>query len=72
MFEVKKIWKEGKIFVFFRGNGLNVMKVVFESVIRFYVYEMFKGVIMDVKGGEKVDIGIMGRFVVGGLVGVVV
>lgn len=69
--EVKKIWKEGKIFAFFRGNGLNVMKVAPESAIRFYAYEMLKGVIMDAKGGEKADIGTMGRLVAGGLAGAV-
>ncbi|XP_021762422.1 calcium-binding mitochondrial carrier protein SCaMC-1-like [Chenopodium quinoa] len=69
--EVRKIWKEGKIPAFFRGNGLNVVKVAPESAIRFYTYELLKGVIMDARGGEKADIGGMGRLVAGGLAGAV-
>uniref|UniRef100_A0A7C9DNK9 EF-hand domain-containing protein n=1 Tax=Opuntia streptacantha TaxID=393608 RepID=A0A7C9DNK9_OPUST len=71
MSEARKIWKEGKIFAFFRGNGLNVMKVAPESAIRFYTYEMLKGVIVDAKGVDKGDIGPMGRLVAGGLAGAV-
>ncbi|CAO2828662.1 unnamed protein product [Amaranthus hypochondriacus] len=69
--EVRKIWNEGKIFAFFRGNGLNVVKVAPESAIRFYTYELLKGVIMEARGGEKADIGGMGRLVAGGLAGAV-
>ncbi|KAL9229382.1 hypothetical protein vseg_004853 [Gypsophila vaccaria] len=69
--EVKKIWKEGKIFAFFRGNGLNVVKVAPESAIRFYTYELLKGVISDAKGEDKADIGAVGRLVSGGLAGAV-
>lgn len=69
--EVRKIWKEGKIPAFFRGNGLNVVKVAPESAIRFYTYELLKGVIMDARGGEKADIGGIGRLVAGGLAGAV-
>ena len=69
--EVRKIWKEGKMFAFFRGNGLNVVKVAPESAIRFYTYEFLKGVIMDARGGEKADIGGMGRLVAGGVAGAV-
>lgn len=68
---VSKIWKEGKVFAFFRGNGLNVVKVAPESAIRFYTYELLKGVIMDARGGEKADIGGMGRLVAGGLAGAI-
>lgn len=71
MSEAMKIWREGKIFAFFRGNGLNVMKVAPESAIKFYTYEMLKGVIVDAKGGDKGDIGPMGRLVAGGLAGAV-
>ncbi|XP_074275137.1 calcium-dependent mitochondrial ATP-magnesium/phosphate carrier protein 3-like isoform X1 [Silene latifolia] len=69
--EIKKIWKEGKIFAFFRGNGLNVIKVAPESAIRFYTYELLKGVISDAKGEDKADIGAAGRLVSGGLAGAV-
>ncbi|XP_074301658.1 calcium-dependent mitochondrial ATP-magnesium/phosphate carrier protein 2-like [Silene latifolia] len=71
MSAVKKIWKEGKIFAFFRGNGLNVLKVAPESAIRFYTYELLKGAISDAKGEDKADIGTAGRLVSGGLAGAV-
>ncbi|XP_027123926.1 calcium-dependent mitochondrial ATP-magnesium/phosphate carrier protein 2 isoform X1 [Coffea arabica] len=66
---VKSIWKEGGLFGFFRGNGINVFKVAPESAIKFYTYEMLKNVI----GGNKEhqDIGTSGRLVAGGLAGAV-
>ncbi|GMH06898.1 hypothetical protein Nepgr_008738 [Nepenthes gracilis] len=68
---IKQIWKEGKLFAFFRGNGLNVLKVVPESAIRFYTYEMIKGFIANAKGEERADIGASGRLVAGGMAGAV-
>lgn len=69
---VRDIWKEGGLLGFFRGNGLNVLKVAPESAIRFYTYEMLKGFIAKVKGLEdKADIGTAGRLFAGGLAGAV-
>lgn len=68
---IKEIWKNGRFFGFFRGNGLNVVKVSPESAIRFYTYEMLKNVIVDWKGEEKSDIGASGRLIAGGLAGAV-
>ncbi|KAL5581484.1 hypothetical protein UlMin_013926 [Ulmus minor] len=68
---VRTIWKEGGLLGFFRGNGLNVLKVAPESAIRFYTYEMLKTVIVDAKGGEKSDIGTLGRLLAGGIAGAV-
>jgi solute carrier family 25 (mitochondrial phosphate transporter), member 23/24/25/41 len=69
---VKTLWKEGGLVGFFRGNGLNVLKVAPESAIRFYTYEMMKTFIVDAKGGEeKADIGGMGRLLAGGIAGAV-
>ncbi|KAJ6796183.1 calcium-binding mitochondrial carrier protein SCaMC-1-like [Iris pallida] len=68
---IKDIWKEGRLLGFFRGNGLNVMKVAPESAIRFYVYEMLKTAIVDARGEDKSDIGASGRLVAGGLAGAV-
>ncbi|XP_016496130.2 calcium-dependent mitochondrial ATP-magnesium/phosphate carrier protein 2 [Nicotiana tabacum] len=68
---VKNIWKEGGLLSFFRGNGLNVMKVAPESAIKFYTYEMLKNVIASTKGEEQGDIGASGRLVAGGLAGAV-
>lgn len=66
---VKSIWKEGGVLSFFRGNGLNVVKVAPESAIKFYTYEMLKNFI----GGEegKGDIGTSGRLLAGGMAGAV-
>ncbi|KAI3806944.1 hypothetical protein L1987_22862 [Smallanthus sonchifolius] len=65
---VKNIWKEGGILSFFRGNGLNVVKVAPESAIKFYTYEMLKDII---GGGDKDDIGTFGRLLAGGMAGAV-
>ncbi|XAR50411.1 hypothetical protein NMG60_11004728 [Bertholletia excelsa] len=68
---IKSIWKEGGLLGFFRGNGLNVIKVAPENAIKFYSYEMLKAVIGDLKGGEKEDIGTSGRLMAGGVAGAV-
>ncbi|RDX99312.1 Calcium-binding mitochondrial carrier protein SCaMC-2-B, partial [Mucuna pruriens] len=69
---IKDIWKEGGFVGFFRGNGLNVLKVAPESAIKFYSYEMLKGFIASAKGEEaKADIGAMGRLLAGGIAGAV-
>ncbi|KAF8691442.1 hypothetical protein HU200_040583 [Digitaria exilis] len=68
---VKSIWRDGGLLGFFRGNGLNVVKVAPESAIRFYTYEMLKEYIMKSKGEEKSDIGTSGRLMAGGLAGAV-
>ncbi|XP_062223774.1 calcium-dependent mitochondrial ATP-magnesium/phosphate carrier protein 2-like [Phragmites australis] len=68
---VRDIWREGGLLGFFRGNGLNVVKVAPESAIRFYTYEMLKEYIMKSKGENKSDIGTSGRLMAGGLAGAV-
>lgn len=65
---VRNIWKEGGVVSFFRGNGLNVVKVAPESAIKFYTYEMLKNWI---GGGDKDDIGTSGRLLAGGMAGAV-
>ncbi|KAI4375425.1 hypothetical protein MLD38_013291 [Melastoma candidum] len=69
---IKNIWREGGVLGFFRGNGLNVMKVAPESAIKFYAYEMLKNAIVNAKGGEdKAEIGAGGRLLAGGLAGAI-
>ncbi|CAH9142732.1 unnamed protein product [Cuscuta epithymum] len=68
---IKNIWKEGGFLGFFRGNGLNVLKVAPESAIKFYAYEMLKNAISSGKGGEHGDIGTPGRLVAGGMAGAI-
>ncbi|KAL6604477.1 hypothetical protein ACP70R_042904 [Stipagrostis hirtigluma subsp. patula] len=68
---VKNILRDGRLLGFFRGNGLNVVKVAPESAIRFYTYEMLKEYIMKSKGENKSDIGTSGRLMAGGLAGAI-
>ncbi|KAL2539384.1 Mitochondrial substrate carrier family protein [Abeliophyllum distichum] len=56
---------------FFRGNGINVLKVAPESAIKFYTYEMLKNVIGGTEGEKRGDVGTVGRLVAGGLAGAV-
>ncbi|KAL4330116.1 hypothetical protein AHAS_Ahas13G0367900 [Arachis hypogaea] len=67
---IMKIWKQDGWLGFFRGNGLNVVKVAPESAIKFYAYEMLKNVISN--GNEnKSDIGTAGRLLAGGTAGAI-
>ncbi|KAB2072963.1 hypothetical protein ES319_A07G052600v1 [Gossypium barbadense] len=68
---VTKILKEEGLLGFFRGNGLNIVKVTPESAIKFYTFEMLKDVIGEHMGDNKGDIGAGGKLVVGGVAGVV-
>ncbi|KAJ9132905.1 hypothetical protein P3X46_033725 [Hevea brasiliensis] len=68
---IRDIWREGGVLGFFRGNGLNVLKVAPESAIRFYTYEMLKDFIVRAKGGDKADIGTFERLLAGGVAGAV-
>ncbi|RID42637.1 hypothetical protein BRARA_J02508 [Brassica rapa] len=65
---VRKIWREDKLTGFFRGNGLNVMKVAPESAIKFCAFEMLKPLIGGEGGG---DVGTSGRLLAGGMAGAV-
>ncbi|XP_022151343.1 calcium-binding mitochondrial carrier protein SCaMC-1-like isoform X2 [Momordica charantia] len=68
---IKKMWKEGGLLGFFRGNGLNVVKVAPESAIKFYTYEMLKNMIANGREEDKRDIGTAGRLCAGGVAGAV-
>ncbi|KAH9743103.1 hypothetical protein KPL70_003188 [Citrus sinensis] len=69
---IRDIWRDGGISGFFRGNGLNVIKVAPESAIKFYTYERLKKLIAKVEGDEeKTNIGASGRLFAGGLAGAV-
>ncbi|XP_050382746.1 calcium-dependent mitochondrial ATP-magnesium/phosphate carrier protein 2-like isoform X1 [Argentina anserina] len=69
---VRDIWGQGGMLGFFRGNGLNVVKVAPESAIRFYTYEILKSYIHHVNGEEdEANIGTATRLVSGGLAGAV-
>ncbi|KAI9083969.1 hypothetical protein K1719_033965 [Acacia pycnantha] len=69
---LRNIWKQDGFLGFFRGNGLNVLKVAPESAIRFYTYETLKTWIVNSKGGGGAinpDIGTVGHVLAGGMAG---
>jgi solute carrier family 25 phosphate transporter 23/24/25/41 len=68
---IKLIWKQGGVRGFFRGNGLNIVKVAPESAIKFYAYELFKNAIGENMGEDKADIGTTVRLFAGGMAGAV-
>ncbi|KAM6573076.1 hypothetical protein CsatA_017156 [Cannabis sativa] len=70
---INEIWKNGKFLGFFRGNGLNVLKVAPESAIKFYTYETIKGIIAKAHGGEedKAQLSTVDRLFAGGVAGAV-
>ena len=71
MLAIKDIWKEGRLPGFFRGNGLNVVKVTPESAIKFYFFEMMKSFIVGLRGEDISDIGPSERLIAGGFAGAI-
>ncbi|GAQ89807.1 calcium-binding mitochondrial carrier protein [Klebsormidium nitens] len=71
------IYKEGGVQGFFRGNGINVLKVAPESAIKFAAFEMLKPILCRYftsslpKQGEAPRISTAGRVVSGGLAGMI-
>ncbi|RHZ77803.1 hypothetical protein Glove_172g62 [Diversispora epigaea] len=62
----------GGILNFFRGNGLNVAKIAPESAIKFFAYEKSKALVAQLMKTDDIgSIGMSGRFLSGGLGGVV-
>ncbi|MCO5574171.1 hypothetical protein L7F22_027953 [Adiantum nelumboides] len=69
---ILQIYKEAGILGFFRGNGLNVLKVAPESALKFYAYEMIKDFLVQADGlDSKEEIGTMGRLFAGGTAGAI-
>ncbi|KAI8988924.1 mitochondrial carrier domain-containing protein [Pilobolus umbonatus] len=67
---LKNIYKQGGVRGFFVGNGLNVIKIVPESAIKFYVFETAKSVLAELTHSEdKNAIPVGARFVAGGIAG---
>lgn len=67
---MKDIYKQGGIRGFFVGNGLNVIKIVPESAIKFYVFETAKSVMAEFTHSEdKNSIPVGARFIAGGVAG---
>ncbi|KAI7897907.1 mitochondrial carrier domain-containing protein [Cokeromyces recurvatus] len=68
---MKNIYNQGGgIRAFFVGNGLNVIKIVPESAIKFYVFETAKLILAGLTNAEdKNDIPVGARFIAGGIAG---
>lgn len=64
---LKHIYDRNGVMGFFRGNGLNVLKVAPESAMKFYAYEIMKKVVVG--DGRDGEIGPFGRLVAGGAAG---
>ncbi|KAH0545583.1 hypothetical protein FGG08_000414 [Glutinoglossum americanum] len=69
---LKAIWKAGGVRSLFAGNGLNVLKVMPESAIRFGSYEAAKGAFAKFEGhNDPKQISNISKYIAGGIGGVV-
>ncbi|KAH7278093.1 hypothetical protein KP509_38G024000 [Ceratopteris richardii] len=69
---VSKIYKDNGLVGFFRGNGLNILKVAPESAIKFYAFEIIKDFMVKSDSlGNQGEIGTGGRLIAGGMAGAV-
>ncbi|GAA5805945.1 mitochondrial carrier domain-containing protein [Helicostylum pulchrum] len=67
---LKNIYHQGGFRAFFVGNGLNVIKIVPESAIKFYVFETTKSILAELTHSEdKNSIPVGARFIAGGVAG---
>ncbi|KAI9295024.1 mitochondrial carrier [Neoconidiobolus thromboides FSU 785] len=55
-YAVFQLYNEGGFFNFFRGNGLNIVKIIPESAMKFYAFETAKSYILHLKGGNKNEV----------------
>lgn len=68
---IRNIYAQGGLRAFFVGNGLNVIKIVPESAIKFYMFETSKAFLAQVTNAEdKNSISVGARFVAGGMAGI--
>ncbi|KAH0605505.1 uncharacterized protein H6S33_004727 [Morchella sextelata] len=69
---IRTLWRAGGVRSFFAGNGLNVVKVLPESAIKFGSFEAAKRTLARLEGAEDASqISPMARFLAGGIGGVV-
>ncbi|CAD5228042.1 unnamed protein product [Bursaphelenchus okinawaensis] len=66
---IKYLHSEGGVKSFWRGNGINVVKIAPESACKFMAYEQMKRVIQRVRGKEELTI--QERFVAGASAGAI-
>ncbi|RPA87951.1 mitochondrial carrier [Ascobolus immersus RN42] len=67
---LRDLWRQGGVRSFFAGNGLNVVKVLPESGIKFGSFEAAKRMLARFEGVEVADISPVSRFLAGGIGGV--
>ncbi|KNC99043.1 uncharacterized protein SPPG_05994 [Spizellomyces punctatus DAOM BR117] len=69
---LKRIYHEGGIRSFYRGNGINVLKIAPESGVKFFTFETMKNFISTVEQVDHSDhISVPGRFLAGGVAGLI-
>ncbi|EMR69495.1 putative calcium dependent mitochondrial carrier protein [Eutypa lata UCREL1] len=69
---IAELYKSGGVRGFFAGNGLNVVKIMPETAIRFGAYEAAKRTLADLEGhGDTHHINPYSKFVAGGVAGMV-
>lgn len=67
---MKAIYRNGGFRGLYVGNGLNVIKIVPESAIKFYVFETSKAIMAQMTGAQdKNSIPVHARFIAGGVAG---
>ncbi|KAL6886997.1 mitochondrial carrier domain-containing protein [Trichoderma evansii] len=69
---MKDLYRSGGVRSFFAGNGLNVIKIMPETAIKFGSYEAAKRVLANFEGhGDARNINSYSKFVAGGMAGMI-
>ncbi|KAJ3139476.1 hypothetical protein HDU90_008977 [Geranomyces variabilis] len=69
---IRRIYQQGGIRSFYRGNGINVMKIAPESGMKFFTFETMKNAVARAEGVNHADyISVPGRFLAGGIAGLI-
>ncbi|RKO87860.1 mitochondrial carrier domain-containing protein [Blyttiomyces helicus] len=66
---IRILYRDGGFRSFYRGNGLNVVKIAPESALKFFVFEWGKSTLAGLEGVDKDNISVASRFAAGGLGG---
>jgi solute carrier family 25 (mitochondrial phosphate transporter), member 23/24/25/41 len=68
---ILRIYSDGGILGFFKGNGLNVLKIIPESALKFYCFEHAKDFLSKSQSIEKDELQLGSRLLAGGFAGLV-